>query len=165
MNKTYLWIGILVLLTAGGGVLYSQQKSTEGVVCTAEAKICSDGSSVGRTGPKCEFAPCPGAKAIIKGQVDVGPICPVQQQGVPCPTPPEAYTSRQIILFAQDGVTEIQRMYFTSTGTYQFTVPAGSYVINIPPEAIGGTRGLPRAITVDAGETLEFDFSIDTGIR
>lgn len=27
--------------------------------CTMEAKICPDGSSVGRTGPNCEFAVCP----------------------------------------------------------------------------------------------------------
>lgn len=27
--------------------------------CTMEAKVCPDGSSVGRTGPNCEFAPCP----------------------------------------------------------------------------------------------------------
>lgn len=26
--------------------------------CTEEAKLCPDGSSVGRTGPNCEFAPC-----------------------------------------------------------------------------------------------------------
>jgi hypothetical protein len=31
--------------------------------CTEEAKQCPDGSSVGRTGPNCEFAPCPGAQA------------------------------------------------------------------------------------------------------
>ncbi len=31
-----------------------------GVVCTKDAKLCPDGSSVGRTGPSCEFAPCPG---------------------------------------------------------------------------------------------------------
>ncbi|TAL33492.1 MAG: hypothetical protein EPN97_09420 [Alphaproteobacteria bacterium] len=30
------------------------------VACTMEAKICPDGSSVSRTGPNCEFAPCPG---------------------------------------------------------------------------------------------------------
>lgn len=28
--------------------------------CTMEAKLCSDGTAVGRTGPNCEFAPCPG---------------------------------------------------------------------------------------------------------
>lgn len=31
-------------------------------ICTADAKICPDGSGVGRTGPKCEFAPCPTQK-------------------------------------------------------------------------------------------------------
>lgn len=31
----------------------------ETVFCTQEAKQCPDGSYVGRTGPNCEFAPCP----------------------------------------------------------------------------------------------------------
>lgn len=29
------------------------------VACTMEAKICPDGSAVGRVGPNCEFAACP----------------------------------------------------------------------------------------------------------
>jgi hypothetical protein len=29
------------------------------VMCTMDAKLCPDGSSVGRTGPNCEFAACP----------------------------------------------------------------------------------------------------------
>jgi hypothetical protein len=32
------------------------------VYCTQDAKLCPDGSYVGRTGPKCEFTPCPGIK-------------------------------------------------------------------------------------------------------
>jgi hypothetical protein len=32
-----------------------------GVFCTADAKMCPDGSYVGRRPPSCEFAPCPGA--------------------------------------------------------------------------------------------------------
>lgn len=31
-----------------------------GTACTMEAKLCPDGTSVGRVGPSCEFAPCPG---------------------------------------------------------------------------------------------------------
>ncbi len=31
--------------------------------CTAEAKICPDGTAVGRTGTNCEFAPCPAPNA------------------------------------------------------------------------------------------------------
>lgn len=29
------------------------------IACTMEAKICPDGSTVGRNGPNCEFPPCP----------------------------------------------------------------------------------------------------------
>lgn len=39
---------------------------TEPVMCTMEAKLCPDGSYVGRSGPKCEFAACP-ASSIIEG--------------------------------------------------------------------------------------------------
>jgi len=28
------------------------------IACDKDAKLCSDGSTVGRVGPKCEFAPC-----------------------------------------------------------------------------------------------------------
>ncbi|MEK7631110.1 MAG: PKD domain-containing protein [Patescibacteria group bacterium] len=33
---------------------------TPPIACTQEAKLCPDGSYVSRTGPKCEFAACPG---------------------------------------------------------------------------------------------------------
>ena len=31
----------------------------ESISCTADAKICPDGSSVGRMPPNCQFAECP----------------------------------------------------------------------------------------------------------
>ena len=34
--------------------------SSVDIDCTADVKLCSDGSYVSRTGPNCEFAPCPG---------------------------------------------------------------------------------------------------------
>lgn len=34
----------------------------ESAVCTLEAKVCPDGSTVGRQGPLCEFTKCPGEK-------------------------------------------------------------------------------------------------------
>lgn len=37
------------------------------VMCTMDAKICPDGTGVGRTGPNCAFAPCPG-ETPSKGQ-------------------------------------------------------------------------------------------------
>lgn len=36
----------------------------DGVACTQEAKLCPDGSYVGRSGPRCEFSPCPPARGL-----------------------------------------------------------------------------------------------------
>jgi hypothetical protein len=53
--------------------------------CTAEALICPDGSAVGRSGPDCEFAPCPGEGAECE---DEGMQCPdgtvVGREGPDC---------------------------------------------------------------------------------
>jgi translocator protein len=38
---------------------FSTKVPTNIIACTMEAKLCSDGSYVGRIGPNCEFAPCP----------------------------------------------------------------------------------------------------------
>jgi hypothetical protein len=40
----------------------SSEPAPQPVVCAADALICPDGSGVGRTGPKCAFAPCPGTE-------------------------------------------------------------------------------------------------------
>ncbi|MEZ0262310.1 MAG: hypothetical protein ACAH80_14995 [Alphaproteobacteria bacterium] len=49
------------------------------IACTMEAKMCPDGSYVSRTGPNCEFAPCPGGTG---GAMPV-PQPPEEPQGVP----------------------------------------------------------------------------------
>jgi hypothetical protein len=46
------------------------------VACTTDAKICPDGSSVGRTGPNCAFSECPAPKPtgmMCTAQYD--PVC------------------------------------------------------------------------------------------
>ncbi len=42
-------------------VLPSQSKKKEPtrIACSMEAKLCPDGSYVARTGPNCDFTPCP----------------------------------------------------------------------------------------------------------
>ena len=40
------------------------EEEGELTACTLEAKLCPDGSAVGRTGPDCSFAPCPDPSAI-----------------------------------------------------------------------------------------------------
>jgi len=43
--------------------LYVNENESPPRACTSEAKVCPDGSSVGRQGPNCEFAACPGGLA------------------------------------------------------------------------------------------------------
>jgi hypothetical protein len=45
------------------------------VACTADAKLCPDGSSVGRVAPDCEFAPCPDGCACPEGYRKDGDAC------------------------------------------------------------------------------------------
>lgn len=49
-------LGTVLILVGGRS---ANAPTEEPVACTAEAKLCPDGSTVGRTGPNCEFAPCP----------------------------------------------------------------------------------------------------------
>ncbi len=49
---------LVVILLIGGGYYFIQSPKGE-VACSAEAKLCPDGSAVGRSGPNCEFAACP----------------------------------------------------------------------------------------------------------
>lgn len=80
------------------------------VACTMEAKLCPDGSAVGRTGPNCEFAPCPGegpsepamvtcspesrqATACIKIYAPVCATVEVQCVTTPCEPVPETYSN------------------------------------------------------------------------
>ena len=61
LNRVIL-LGIVLLGIGGlgGYLLASGYPATPDLrACTMEAKICPDGSSVGRTGPDCEFASCP----------------------------------------------------------------------------------------------------------
>lgn len=101
----------------------------------------------------------------LSGEVTVGPICPVERIDVPCPVPPEAYTSREVVIFGKDGKTEVARKHFDSTGYYEFSLKPGEYVVNIPKQGIGGGKDLPHKVMVVTGRTTTFNFNIDTGIR
>jgi len=65
-------ITIIVTVIIGGVYLFSRNNINPDdniVACTMEAKICPDGSAVGRNGPKCEFTACPTIKESAKAKV------------------------------------------------------------------------------------------------
>lgn len=60
MKPSHLALVILGLALVAAVVIFGDKAPLGGqVACTMEAKLCPDGSSVGRQGPNCEFAPCP----------------------------------------------------------------------------------------------------------
>ncbi len=65
-------IAIIFLVAVGGYFAFGPKlNKRNSVACTQEAKICPDGSSVGRSGPNCEFTACPGAASSTVSQTDV----------------------------------------------------------------------------------------------
>ncbi len=65
---------IIVIILVVGGIVYAFTRPTtpdihddNQVVCTMDAKMCPDGSYVGRTGPNCEFAACPTGGTTTNG--------------------------------------------------------------------------------------------------
>ncbi|KND50140.1 MAG: hypothetical protein AB203_04125 [Parcubacteria bacterium C7867-008] len=65
MKNLLIGIALVVLIGVGAFVYRSAMERPKVALpiggekaCTLEAKICPDGSGVGRTGPNCEFAAC-----------------------------------------------------------------------------------------------------------
>jgi hypothetical protein len=72
-NQIITWV-IVILILIGAGIYYvtrpmvtATNPNDQVVACTMDARVCPDGSSVGRSGPNCEFAECP----MVKGDATV----------------------------------------------------------------------------------------------
>lgn len=69
--KIIIFILITLIILIGGYFAYQYYFTSEDselpepldqsdlIACTMEAKLCPDGSSIGRSGPDCEFTECP----------------------------------------------------------------------------------------------------------
>lgn len=141
------------------------------VACTQEARLCPDGSSVGRTGPNCEFAACPApsgsSKSGIRGTAVSGPNCPVQIQIYP-PDPKCADKpfSGSLAVTAPGSNVIIRAFNPASDGTFSVELPEGEYAIRYA----SGENVLPRCsatalIKVVPGSFSEVRVYCDSGMR
>lgn len=78
-NRGFGTFGIIIVVTVFlsllVGVYFVYQRFVKPVdigrtACSAEAKLCPDGSVVGRIGPNCEFAECPKRSNEEKSGID-----------------------------------------------------------------------------------------------
>lgn len=73
MNKFRIILGAIFLVMLSVSAFYLGNQfinKNKKPACTLEAKICPDGTSVSRTGPNCEFSPCP----MVSPSVDLEEI-------------------------------------------------------------------------------------------
>jgi hypothetical protein len=109
-----------------------------------------------------------GPMGTLAGQISVGPFCPVEVEGQPCPPPPGTYESIRVLVYAQlgNGDKLVADTRPDAAGHFELLLPAGSYrvalehSIGIP----GGARSVQEA-RIQAGATTALSFDIDTGIR
>jgi hypothetical protein len=113
---------------------------------------------------QCSPANVKSNMGVLEGKVIVGPICPVERVGVLCPVPPEAYTSRAVIVYAGDGKIEIARQNLDETGNYRINLPPGNYIVKTWQPGVLGA-GAAHNINIRSGEITELNLDIDTGIR
>ena len=77
MNKKlrYGLPAMVAIVSVFGSLAYAEDSitatATPPVICPMDAKLCPDGTSVGRVGPNCEFATCPGEKKP-RGEIKTG---------------------------------------------------------------------------------------------
>ncbi len=99
----------------------------------------------------------------VTGHITIGPFCPVEIEGHPCATPREAYSSRKVVVYGSDQVTEIKRVSIDTEGNYKVTIAPGTYWLQVIPAGIGPDE--KKQVKVVASQTSTVDFDIDTGIR
>ena len=136
------------------------------IACTEEAKLCPDGSAVGRNGPECRFDPCPleqGA-GVVRGHVTIGPLQPVETPGGSPTVPPEAYASRWIV-FTGSGGQYTKTAAIDADGNYAVWLWPGTYTVDINHGGIDFAKDLPKEIEVGQSAEVVLDIDIDTGIR
>ncbi|MBE0688270.1 MAG: hypothetical protein IH585_19935 [Anaerolineaceae bacterium] len=103
---------------------------------------------------------------ILEGKVNIGPLSPVMQTGVPEPTPaPEVYSARQIVIYSKNGKNEIAEVPIQPDGSYRIELKTGEYLVDINHIGMDFSKDLPVLIEIKANQSVYLDIDIDTGIR
>ena len=111
-------------------------------------------------------APPPRETGVLQGHVIIGPLVPVVREGEPEPTPaPEVYATRQMVIYAEDGRTEVTRVQIDAQGNYRVTLPMGAYVVDVNHVGIDVAKELPKTVEIAGGETTRLDMEVDTRLR
>jgi hypothetical protein len=109
----------------------------------------------------CSNGSAGGSGSGIEGRVTIGPQCPVEQMGSPCPDAPY----EALITVTRDGDTVEQRRS-NSDGTFRISLDPGTYsVVAGPVDGSSMPFGRQVEVVVKPGTLTHADLSVDSGIR
>lgn len=114
--------------------------------------------------PTASPATATSAGGYLEGRARIGPLTPVEREGVPSPTPSPAVCLARALNVAAGGAAAV-RVPLQADCTFRVALPAGQYVVSLAPSGIDFSKDLPRTITIAAGQTVRLEVSIDTGMR
>jgi hypothetical protein len=96
----------------------------------------------------------------IRGSVQVGPQCPVEVEGSPCPDVPfHGFVS------ASDADGEVARAETDDDGTFEMPLPPGVYEVVAVIEDAGPPTAVPQTVTVEDDAFTNLTLEVDSGIR
>jgi len=99
----------------------------------------------------------------IEGQVLIGPMCPVVQEGTPCPDKPYQAT---IVVWNAERTKKVQTFETDGEGRFRVPLAPGDYYIDPqPPDTGGPPTPIPQTVPVPAGRFLQVMIEYDSGIR
>jgi hypothetical protein len=102
----------------------------------------------------------------LSGTVMIGPNCPGPSTTADCPTPPDAYAARKILVYNAAKTTLLHTVDIDSRGLYTILLVPATYVIDLKTSsAADRTSELPANVTIEANATNVVNVNIDTGIR
>ena len=102
---------------------------------------------------------------ILHGKVSIGPLVPVEEEGVTYEVPCEVYEARKILIYRKNGKDLVEEVTIDCDGRYKTELKPGTYVVDINRIGIDTSSVVPSEVEILSELTTRLDIDIDTGIR
>jgi len=104
------------------------------------------------------------SQGIVKGVVMAGPTCPIEKYP-PDPRCSSRPVPDQKVLFKTPGGVLVTQVTTDKKGKFTVTLPPGTYDLQVPGARLYQVPQQHLQVTVVAGQTVQIQIMLDTGIR
>lgn len=152
MRQTWERIASLIM---GGALAGALLLTLAACVAGGPGAVPYDGTSATSTATQTQ--------GILDGVVEASPTCPVET--VPQTCPPKPVPDR-VVLIETTGGTVITKVTTDQQGRFVITLAPGSYKLQIAQGAAPyPIQRKPLSVTIVAGQTVQVQIELDSGIR